>query len=376
MLLFFYILFCAFKFSQELRMLKKAVVLILACVSIAGWTSCGSTVSHYVYAALPGPSQIAAYREDPNSGVLTALSGSPFTLGNDPQSIAVHPSGKFLYALNVGDAEDDVSLFTIASDGALSEVTPRMPVGTVPRVLVIDAAGSFLYVANDGSNNVSAFSIDSSSGTLTAVLGSPFPVGLAPLDMKVNPAGNVLYVTGSPNILASFSLNAGALTLADRSSFSDEPGNGPNAIAIDPTGSFLYTANTLDSTISIFMLGSSGTFTEASAPFGEAIGANPQALLIHPSGTYLYVANEASNNIAVYTITSGTGALNVISTSPFGSEAQPAFLAADPSGKYLLVGSQSSAGIETFGIDISSGSLNTIATYSTGNTPTSIVVVQ
>jgi 6-phosphogluconolactonase (cycloisomerase 2 family) len=88
------------------------------------------------------------------------------------------------------------------------------------------------------------------------------------------------------------------------------------------------------------------------------------------------VANEASNNIAVYTITSGTGALNVISTSPFGSEAQPAFLAADPSGKYLLVGSQSTAGIETFGIDISSGSLNTIATYSTGNTPTSIVVVQ
>ena len=66
----------------------------------------------------------------------------------------------------------------------------------------------------------------------------------------------------------------------------------------------------------------------------------------------------------------------MLSTSPFASEAQPSFLAADPSGKYLLVGSQSSAGIQSFGIDGSTGSLNSIATYSTGNTPSSIVVIQ
>lgn len=359
-------------------MLKKAVVLIFACVSIASWINCGKTSSHYVYAALPASSQIAAFREDPNSGVLTALSGSPFTLGNGPQSIVIHPSGKFLYAVNGAQSDDDVSLFTIAGDGALSEVTPRAPVGSVPKIAVIDASGNFLYVANGGSNNVSVFSIDSGSGALTAVPGSPFPVGLSPLDMKLNPAGNVLYVTGQPNILASFSLSSGVLTqLVDRSTSNNEPGNGPNSIAIDPGGTHLYTANTLDNSISIFTIDASGTFTETSdSPFGEAIGANPQSLLVDPSGTFLYVANAASSNIAVFTITSGTGSLSVLSTSPFASETQPNFLVTDPSGKYLLVGSQSSAGIEAFGIDQSSGSLNSIATYSTGSTPTSIAVLQ
>jgi len=359
-------------------MLKKAAVFIFACACIASWTSCQTSSSHYVYAALPGTSQIAAFREDPNSGILTALSGSPFTLGNGPQSIAVHPSGKFLYAVNVGNggvSEDDVSLYTIASDGALTEVTPRMNVGTVPKVIAMDTAGSFLYVANAGSNNVSVFSIDSSSGALTEVSGSPFPVGLSPLDMKLDPAGAVLYITGSPNILASYTLNAGALTLADRSSPGNAPGNGPNSIAISPTGTFLYTANNIDSTISIFTIDSSGMFTETPNLFAEATGYNPLALLVHPTGNYLFVANAGPSNIAVYAIDSTTGALTVITDSPFGSEAQPSFLAIDPSGKYLLVGGQSSSGIQSFGVDLGSGSLNTIDTYATGNAPTSIVVV-
>src|SRR5579864_5412448 len=162
-------------------MLKKAVVLVLAGASIASWTACGKTTSHYVSAALPGSSQIAVYREDPNSGVLTALSGSPFPSGAGPQSIAIHPSGKFLYAANGAQGENDVSLFNIASDGSISEVTPRTPVGTLPKILTMDASGNFLYVANAGSNNVSAFSVSASNGALTPVQGSPFPVGLSAL---------------------------------------------------------------------------------------------------------------------------------------------------------------------------------------------------
>lgn len=358
-------------------MLKKAVVLVFACMSIASWISCGTTSSHFVYAALPGPSQIAVFREDPNSGVLTAISGSPFTLGNGPESVAVHPSGKFLYALNVGQSEDDVSLFTLANDGLPTEVTPRVSVGTAPRVLILDAAGSFLYVANDGSNSISSFMVNSSTGALTPVNGSPFPVGMSPLDIKVNPAGTVLYVTGSPNLLAAFSLKAGALTLLATSTGGNDPGNGPNSIAIDPSGTHLYTGNSIDGTISIFMLSPSGTFTHtADSPFTDSLGANPLSLLVLPSGQFLYVADEGSNNIAAYTITSGTGALAAVNSAPFGSEAQPSFLAIDPSGKYLLVGGQSSSGLQAFGVDLGSGSLNTIASYSLGTAPTSIAVNQ
>ena len=72
-------------------MLKKAAALLFVCASIAIWVGCGSTSSRYVYAAIPLSNQIVAYREDPNSGVLTQLTGSPVTAGSAVQSIARFP---------------------------------------------------------------------------------------------------------------------------------------------------------------------------------------------------------------------------------------------------------------------------------------------
>src|SRR5438270_10349258 len=173
-------------------MLKKAAAAVFVCVSIATWIACGSTSSHFVYATIPAANQVQVYREDPNSGVLTALPGSPFAAGPAAQSLVVHPSKKFLYVANAG--ENDISLFTISSTNALTEVTPRPAAGITPVLLVMDTAGAFLYVANAGSNNISVFSFNSNSGALTAVTGSPFPIGIIPLDMKLSPSGNVLYV--------------------------------------------------------------------------------------------------------------------------------------------------------------------------------------
>ena len=95
-------------------MLKKAAALFAISAGLGLFVSCGSTISNYLYAALPGSSEILAYREDPNSGFLTVLSISPITAGPSVQSLAIHPSRKFLYGANAG--ENDVSLFTIAAD--------------------------------------------------------------------------------------------------------------------------------------------------------------------------------------------------------------------------------------------------------------------
>ncbi len=113
-------------------MLKKAAALFLVCASMATWVSCGSTTSKFLYAAIPSANQIVIFREDPNSGMLTQLAGSPVTAGQAVQSLAIHPSGKFLYAANSG--EGDVSLYNISSAGGLTEVTPRTPVGVSPTV--------------------------------------------------------------------------------------------------------------------------------------------------------------------------------------------------------------------------------------------------
>src|SRR5277367_3537384 len=136
-------------------MLQKALVLVFVVAGIAGCMGC-STSSHYVYATLPAVSQLAAYREDPYSGTLTELSGTPYTVGDGAHSVVIHPSGKFLYVANPGQGENDVSLFTINTDGSVTESGARTPVGSQPFVMAMDPAGNYLYVANALSNDISA----------------------------------------------------------------------------------------------------------------------------------------------------------------------------------------------------------------------------
>ena len=86
-------------------MLKKAAALLLVCASMGAWLGCGTTSSRFLYAAIPsgaGGGQIVAYREDPNAGVLNQLSGSPISAGSAVEALAIHTSGKYLYAANSG----------------------------------------------------------------------------------------------------------------------------------------------------------------------------------------------------------------------------------------------------------------------------------
>ena len=361
-------------------MLKKAAALLFVCASMATWVGCGSTSSHYLYAAIPLSNQIVAYREDPNSGVLTQLTGSPITAGSAVQSIAMHPSGKFLYAANSGDGPPtgDVSLFTISTTGAIAEVTPRTNVGSSPTLLAMDSAGAFLYVGNSGSGSISAFSIDSGTGALTEVAGSPFPIGLTPINMKESPSGSTLYVTGgfsngnvSAGIIEAFNLNQGVLSVVAGSPFLT--GRNPFGLAISSSGGFLYTANTLDNSISEFTINADGSLAELSgSPIGEQYAA-PVTLFIDKSGAYLYVANNGSSNLAAYSIGSD-GSLALLTGSPFGTGSQPNSLATDSGGKYLFVGNQQSPVIQSFSLDTGTGALTSVASYSVPGSPTSIAL--
>ena len=345
-------------------MFKRAALLVLLSVSIAGWSSCGSTSSRYVYAT--SVNQVLAFREDPNSGVLTPVPGSPFATGNGARSAVLAPGKKFVYVANAGD--NDISLFTVSSSGALSEVTPRTTTNGTPVDLAIDPAGAYLYAATASpSNSIAVFSISSSSGALTAV-GSPFPIGVSATGMELTPSGNFLFLAsaGAPGAVSVFAVKAGVLSVVAQTTV----GTNPVGLATDSAGSFLYVANSLDNSISSFSIGASGALTQVSS-FSD-LSTVPLALVVDPTGKYLYVANTGSNNITGYTISSG--ALTVLSSSPFGGISAPGTIAVDPNGKYLLVGSQSSGGIAVFRLDASNGSLSSSATYSSGSSVTSIVV--
>jgi 6-phosphogluconolactonase len=356
-------------------MLQKALVVVLILASIAGCVSCGATSSHFVYAAIPNANQIAAFREDPYSGVLTQLSGSPYTVGDGVRSVALHPSGKFLYAANPGQDENDVSLFQINSNGTLNEQFPRTPVGTGPQFLAVDTAGAYLYVANALSNSISVFSIDSSSGALTAVNGSPFSTNLSLSSMVLAPSGNFLYISASNQafgLIAVFSITAGVIS-SSPVFLTQTADNSPTGMTIDPTGTYLYAANGGIDSISIYTIGANGALTQVQgSPLADS-SQHPVALITDPKGQFLYVANQGSGNIGTYSITAGTGFPAAVQDAPFASEAQPSVLAMDSNGKYLYVGNQTSGGVQAFGN--ASGSLNAIATYPLGNSVTSLAVL-
>ncbi len=79
--------------------------------------------------------------------------------------IAVHPSGRFVYASNRG--HDSLAIYVVdETTGRLSLSGHESTHGRTPRNFVIDPTGSVLLAANQDSNTIVAFFIDPLTGSL------------------------------------------------------------------------------------------------------------------------------------------------------------------------------------------------------------------
>jgi 6-phosphogluconolactonase len=114
---------------------------------------------------------ITALDYDPNSGQLgrqlqTVPTEPPGYSG--PQStaeIAVHPSGKFLYASNRG--HNSIAAFRIdPASGLLSPIGHTTSGIEFPRNFAIDPGGAWLYAANQKGDTIVQFRIDQATGRL------------------------------------------------------------------------------------------------------------------------------------------------------------------------------------------------------------------
>ncbi len=146
---------------------------------------------NYMFVANEGSNNVSAYSV--SGTTLTPVAGSPFTtipLGSTaptaPTALVVSASGNFLYVTN--NATGTLAAFSINTGKLTPLGQSPYTVGTAPSGIGIVPSGAFLYVANSGSNNVSAFAIcdkvvtscassNVPDGTLTALTGSPFTLG-------------------------------------------------------------------------------------------------------------------------------------------------------------------------------------------------------
>jgi 6-phosphogluconolactonase (cycloisomerase 2 family) len=142
-------------------------------------------MGRFAYVTNLGDGTVSGYMITPASGVLTPMTGSPFSVGTNPEAITLVTSnefstGEFAYVDNAGSG--NVSAF--AADPVTGGLTPisGSPVGAgnAPQAIVVEPTGHFAFVPALGSNNVSVYRIDQMTGALTPVTGSPFPTGSAP----------------------------------------------------------------------------------------------------------------------------------------------------------------------------------------------------
>jgi 6-phosphogluconolactonase (cycloisomerase 2 family) len=165
---------------------------------------------------------ISAFTIDSSTGALTPIQGSPFNTDTDgPDGLVVSPSGKFLFA--AVPFYGAIAAFTIdSSSGALTQVTGSpfaVDPNTDPIVysIALTPSGNFLYALGSLDGKVYAFAVDSSTGALTPAAGSPFEIGLELYlsNLRVDPSGKFLYIAGTgTNELLGFNIDTatGALT--------------------------------------------------------------------------------------------------------------------------------------------------------------------
>lgn len=130
----------------------------------------------HAYLVNENDSTLVALAFDASTGRLSALQtlstrATGATGANTGAEVAVHPSGKWVYASNRGD--NDIAVFSIAPATGMVAATSHTPTGGMtPRAFAIDPTGKWLFAANQGSNTVIAFAIDPGTGGLTRT-GAP-----------------------------------------------------------------------------------------------------------------------------------------------------------------------------------------------------------
>jgi 6-phosphogluconolactonase len=113
---------------------------------------------------------LTACHYDASAGVLQEIqtvSTLPegFSGVNTCAEVAVHPSGKFVYASNRGD--DSIAVFGCdAGNGRLAFIQREPTGGKTPRHFEIDPTGRYLLAANQESNTIVVFRVDTATGRL------------------------------------------------------------------------------------------------------------------------------------------------------------------------------------------------------------------
>jgi 6-phosphogluconolactonase (cycloisomerase 2 family) len=255
------------------------------------------------------------------------VSGNTVTVPASSTTFAITP------AVNSGSAYTVVVMTQPSTPAEYCTVAPATASGTVTTGNVTSVTiacrkeGRFAFVADSGGDDVASFAIDD---TNTATAGTLTPINTAAL----------------------------------------AAGSDPVAIAVNPAGTFAFTADNGTGDVSTFSIAANGAVTFVIATPTGVTGSTPTGIAVDPSGNFLLVSDSASFGngvIVVYEITPVTGVLVQVASSPnltalvSAPGAGPSSVTVDPLDKYVFATNQFAPAIGlpgwTFDDTVGSGTL-------------------
>ena len=294
--------------------------------------------------------QIAGYYV--NSGALTALTGSPYSVPAAPLSMAIAPNGNFLYVGTI----DGIYVYSIASNGSLS-------LGNNSDIISPDQAVSMQVSANNNwlvevaPGYVYAIAINSSSGTIGSKTEQLLALPAASVEqIAISHDSSYVFVAMGVGGTEAIAFNAGA------SANTDPFGSSTHIPLVNSAGAALSVAVDPDSTRRLFYIGETaatsatnsgglrafqfsslgGTLTEVSGSPFPTSGLAPYSILPIASGDYVYVVNRqiggsTTGVIAGFSIASGNSTYALTSLgNTFSVGTNPVALAQDSTGNFVF----------------------------------------
>lgn len=244
------------------------------------------------------------------------------------------------YVHVVNEGSDDVHAFRVNAETGALTLTGQAFTDDAPTSIAIDARSRFALIVATGARTVQRFGIAPTNGALT-LPGPSVLVPGTPVHVAIEPSGRFAYVVtrdvlaiGDGSILTfSLSSTTDDLTLVDQRA----AGASSCAVAVEPTGEFVYVANAGNGTpgsanIATFRINpTSGVPTVVGTPV-PAPGI--AGLAFHPDGRSVYGVLRSADALARYAIDRASGVLSVIPPAA-GSGFEPSSLAVDPRGRFV-----------------------------------------
>jgi 6-phosphogluconolactonase len=305
------------------------------------------------------PGAVSAYSINRLTGDLTLLNVQPAV--GAPAHVSVDLQGRYLLSAEYSGSWFEV--FPILPGGSLGPAVFQMQtLGNVDSSFRTKPAtnappGSFAFSAHEGPNghphqmeadpsNQWVLGTDAGQDRIYVwklTLGGTPPLTPAAIPFVNTPPGDgPRHFAFHPNGIWMYSIQEEASTImfwrfnpatgalsAEQLIPSVPPGftgtDFTSEIRVSADGDFVYGANRLNDTISVFKVGHDGTLTQESD--ASTLGDYPRIFAIDPSGRFMAVGNQFADNVTTFSVNPGNGSLKFTGNyTPLGSPSGMVFL--------------------------------------------------